>query len=587
MKTDGTSGHNYYFMNIRSVLLVLSMIIISQEGYTGKGDSAEPVTISQWRPYDISLIAEQDHPWWTFPVEANFIHEESQSIIAIEAFWNGGREWVIRFAPTLPGFWRYATTSTDPGLNGCTDTIEVREPTSDEIASNPNYRGHLSISPNKRYFQYADGTPFFLMASTLWAGNTARCGLGSNQDGPFFQYLSDRKSKGITTILMQLFHGYGDYPNSPGHRNEGGKTFFDDSLTQLNPDHFHYLDKRMQAIWERGLAVASPTTWFGKTNRPLFTIKDAKRVSSYCMVRYGVYNGIWALSGEYQYNFRDCGWTAEDINELGREVQKHNPYRHPLSIHPSGRTDWDPPHNVQSSRPFHEETWLDHHWLQTGQSIDRLYNIVVRAKENRALVPTKPVFCSETYYERASDSDGAYTTRWEAWTAYLSGCAGFGYGAFGIWQFYDPDDPHGEPGKKTRDVVPWKQAIEFEGVTMLKHVKALLTSIDWWRLEPKREDLLVDGKPCPTPTSKDISPPHAAAVPGKLWIVYIPRGNEGRGIALSETFRDKKLTGRWYNPRTGAWVKKDGSFILKKGRIPSRPNPSDEDWVIVIQIGTG
>jgi len=64
------------------------------------------------------------------------------------------------------------------------------------------------------------------------------------------------------------------------------------------------------------------------------------------------------------------------INALGTTVQRRNPYHHPVSIHPSGRTDWSAPHNCQSSRPFHHSDWLDHNWLQTGQSMDRMYNIV-------------------------------------------------------------------------------------------------------------------------------------------------------------------------------------------------------------------
>jgi len=87
--------------------------------------------------------------------------------------------------------------------------------------------------------------------------------------------------------------------------------------------------------------------------------------------------------------FETIPWAPDDFSALGVEVQRRNPWRHPLSIHPSARLDWHAPHNCQSSRPFHGETWLDHHWLQTGQSVDRLFNIVTRLAENRALMPTR------------------------------------------------------------------------------------------------------------------------------------------------------------------------------------------------------
>ena len=570
--------------------IVLAALGLGQLVCAGGADANEPVRLVQWQPYDISLNADREHAWWTFPASADFVHEASESAIRIEAFWDGGRTWVVRFAPPLPGRWTCTTESRDSGLDGHSGTIEVRMPTQQEVVANANYRGHLRISPNGRYFEHADGTPFFLMASTLWAGNTARCGLGSNQDGPFFQYLSDRKRKGFTAILMQLFHGFGDYgygryPEVLGHRNEGGKPFHDGVVTELNPEHFRYLDRRMHAVWERGLVAATPTAWFGKTGECHFTLEDAKRISCYLRVRYGAYSSLWALSGEYQYTFRDCDWTAEGINELGRAVQRHNPYEHPLSIHPSGRTNWPAPHNVQSSLPFHEERWLDHHWLQTGQSVDRLYNIVRRAEENRALRPVKPVFCSESYYERASDPHSAYHMRWQGWTAFLSGCAGYGYGAFGIWQFYDPNDPEGETGKATRDVVPWPRAMQFPGPSMLKHVAALLTSIEWWRLEPARDRLRIDGEPCPAPTRTDLTPPHAATIPGELWVVYLPRGNGGRDISLPTDATNTVARIRWYDPRQGTWLRPDGSGLREGGTLPPRPAPSNEDWVFVLEQG--
>ncbi len=71
-----------------------------------------------------------------------------------------------------------------------------------------------------RYFEYMDGTPFFLLAATNWAINTSRCGLGNNQDGPFYQYLKDRKSKQFSTILTSYLRGFGDVENINGYRND-------------------------------------------------------------------------------------------------------------------------------------------------------------------------------------------------------------------------------------------------------------------------------------------------------------------------------------------------------------------------------
>lgn len=538
---------------------------------------AEPLL--PWQPHEIVLTAGGEHPWWEFPVRAVFRRVGGTESLTVEAYWDGGRHWVVRIALPQPGQWKWHTDSRDAGLADQSGTIEVVAPSPESIAANPNLRGHIRIAPDRRHFEYADGTPLFLLADTLWAGNTARCGLGDNRNGPFFQHLADRKAKGFTAILMQYFHGYGDYSDSPGHRNEGGKPYRDIRTKELNPAHFQSLDLRMKALWDRGFVAAIPATWWGKTNRCVFAPEDARRMSAYCAVRYGAFNAIWSLSGEYQYAFKDCGWTPDDFTAIGEEVQRHNPYRHPLSIHPSGQISWRPPHNVQSSLPFHGQSWLDHHWLQTGQSVDRLFNIVTRLAENRALRPPMPVFCSESYYERADDPETAYHTRWQVWTAMLNGAAGYGYGAQGVWQFLDPADPNGETGKATRESVPWSEAARLPGSQQVGHARTLLMSLDWWKLQPRRHALQVDGRTNPPPGKKDLTPPQAAASDGGTWVIYVPRGNAARELTLKE-IRGQDRSARWFNPRTGDFH--DGSFAVKAAALPPRPVPADEDWVLVM-----
>ena len=143
--------------------------------------------------------------------------------IAVDGFYDGGKTCRIRFALPLPGEWTWRTSSLDFGLNGVSGCLTAAPPTPEQVGRNPNYRGHLKIGAGGRYFEYADGTPFFLMADTLWAGNSARCGLGENEDGPFHRYIADRKAKGFTAVLMQYMRGFGDTTNEPaGQRNEWG-----------------------------------------------------------------------------------------------------------------------------------------------------------------------------------------------------------------------------------------------------------------------------------------------------------------------------------------------------------------------------
>ncbi len=538
--------------------------------------------LTTWEPFELSFEASESHNGYAFPVEVEFVHEDpAESKLTVKAFWDGGRTWKARAVLPEPGRWTWKSVSDDSGMNAIDGTLDVSEPGAVQVEANPNLRGSLRISESGRYFEYADGTPVFLLANTLWGGNTARCGLGENESGPFFQHLFDRKAKGFNTMLMQYFHGYGDYPDSPGHRNEGGKPYLDIETKELNPAFFHYLDQRMEALWREGFIVAIPTTWWGKTKNCVFTPEDAERISAYCAVRYGAYNSIWSISGEYQYAFDDCGWTEADFNRIGRVVQQHNPFGRPLSIHPSGRTNWDPPHNTQSSLPFHDQPWLDHHWLQTGQSRDRLHNMVSRSVETRLARPATPVFLSEAYYERSFDAEGAYTSRWQVWTSLVQGTCGFGYGTFGIWQFYDPDDPRGETGKHANQVVPWWDAFDLPGSREVGPVHSALGQLDWWKLEPATNKIRVDGNPGVSPSAEDISPPQAARIGDQAWILYIPRGNAGKRIQLLDTSKGD-WTGSWINPRTGARFSSASVSVQgRQLRLPDLPKPQNEDWVFL------
>jgi len=278
-----------------------------------------------WQPQEMAFTAKRDHPWWEFPVRAVFCHNRGTTALTIEGFWDGGRHWVIRAALPQPGTWAWHTESADPGLAGHSGQIEVVTSPADRVAANPNLRGQVRPASGGRHFEYADGTPCFLLADTLWAGNTARCGLLADGGGPFSEYLADRKAKGFTAVLMQFIHGYGDYPDGQAHRNEGGYAFLQRDPARLNPAYFQALDRRMRTLWERGLLAASPIMWWGKTKKALFTPQDARRLSAYCAVRYGAFNSLWCVSGEYQYTFADCGWTPADLSALGAEIQRHNP----------------------------------------------------------------------------------------------------------------------------------------------------------------------------------------------------------------------------------------------------------------------
>ena len=87
----------------------------------------------------------------------------------IPCFWDGENVWKARVACPSAGTWYYKTVcsdETDAGLHDQTGRLECRE-----------YGGTLEVykhgfpttDAGKKYFTYADGTPFFYLGDTHWS----------------------------------------------------------------------------------------------------------------------------------------------------------------------------------------------------------------------------------------------------------------------------------------------------------------------------------------------------------------------------------------------------------------------------------
>jgi hypothetical protein len=557
-----------------------------------------PVTAPcvQWTPVDIGFRASVDgtnpYPRQHDPfLQVTFKHAENTYEITLEGYWDGGRDWRVRFAPPLAGLWKWQAVSPDTAVDGLSGSIECTVPSRADLATNANLRGHLKVSPNGRYFTYADGTPFLLLGDTNWSLNTDRCGLDTDGAGPLRTYLEDRRAKGYTAIFTELVEI--DQPNEAGYPfpdNTSGSG--DGDYGRLNTGFFQRLDARMRLLWDMGFVVAAHPTWVGKqTGMP---VDVTRLLTRHLLARYGAFNLIWSLSGEYQYAYTNklYPWTSDDWRQLGRDVARWNPYGHPVSVHPSGRQgkqahpDWPAASGVASSAgEFHNEPWLDHNWLQTGQSVERLWRVPSRVAENYSLAPVKPVIHAEGFYENHKP-DGATPeqTRYQAWSAFLNGAAGHVYGGAGVWQFYDPDCSLAGGKDRVNSRPPggtdWRGALDHPGACQLGHLSQFMASVAWWQLSPCRERLLADDA---APDMQDLTAPHCATVPGKLWVAYIPSGNVGKRLTI-EGFDLADPSCCWLNPRDGnraALPESNDSNIGDPWTLPTPPD--DRDWVFIAQ----
>lgn len=571
-------------------LVILPMLMCIRVGHAQE-------TITQWSVHELTFTASHSHDWYDFPLRVTFTHlgEEgtpSGTELTLEGYWDGGKTWKVAFAPTRPGLWKWVSLSDDPGLDDHSGSFQVTAPTAGQIHLNPNYRGHLWARPGDRYLTYADSTPFFWLGDTVWNMNSLRSGLEEGSHGrPFYVYLQNRKAKKFTVIQTQ-FLGL-----TPLVTNEGGYAFSDytgddGSFNNLNPPHFQALDTRVREIWKEGFVLAAHPSWFSQID---ISPTGAKRISRYLLARYGAYNLVWSLSGEYQYGYDDEGyrWDTADWNSLGDLVQRHNPYHHPVTVHSSGRKDWesivDGAGQLSSSGEFHDQEWLDCNWIQTGHQESRLENIPQRVEQDHGETPPKPAIHSEGWYENFDRQENPPTPaqiRWQVWTTFLNGGAGHTYGAVGVWPFYNPDI-NDDPLLSWNDTT-WYEGLELPGSHDLQHVRAFLTSLPWWDLEPHRDWLEVDGKQPAYDYDDGRQDPHLAATPGSdNVVVYIPENNKSRRITVSRLVAGQPYHAYWFDPRNGSRSTTNIDNPITPGSsgewtVPPRPSPNDEDWVLYL-----
>ena len=547
-----------------------------------------------WQKTDLNFTASEQHSWASFPLQVTF--KCGAETLTLDGYWNGDQTWTVRFVPTQPGTWTWKSLSSDPGMDQQQGDIECIAPTAQQVIDNPNLRGFISVSEGARYFTYADGTPFFWLGDTVWAISTKRCGLGDNQDGPFFQWLRDRIDKGFTAACVQFFRrlsqsNEGGYP-FPDNTNDNG------SFESLNPEFFQSLDTRMEILWQSGLVVTAHPTWFGKPQGGPTNIapQDAQLITRYLLARYSAYNIVYSLSGEYQHSYTDMTnpWTPEHWRELGAKVKSWNAYKHPVSVMSIGTDELNDPKELtneayqgSSAGEFHAEPWLDHNWIQTGHRSSLLWRIPQRTTENRAHEPAKPVVLGEGWYEGFDDPNSfvqcnAAHIRWQAWVSLLSGAAGYIYGHGDVWGYFSKlNDPMPDQVVDDQEFI-LERGFDAEGGNNLRHLRSLFDRIEWWKLEPGQNLLHTDGLFANEANEWYLRVPYCAAAPGELYVVYMPQGT-GKKSKQLQLEGSHEYRAYWYNPRDGGEKLIDIQELYGSSTwtVPDTPGPLD--WVLVVQ----
>ncbi len=539
---------------LKRFMVFFSLVFICLTGQLAQCET------EQWRIFETEFesSSDYDNPVQDVKVHVTFTSPSGKERHSL-AFWNGDKEWQVRFSPDEIGEWKYTTSCSEPlnaGLHNQSGTFRCVPYEGD----NPLYRnGELRLSHNRRYIEHVNGKPFFFLADTVWCGPA----LADFEDWNIF--LKDRVQKEFTAIQFVVAQWRMFDTDA-----EGNVTFTGKEEIKINPAYFHRLDKYITSMNYHGLVAVPVVLWalpHGNSNPGHILPEDQKIVlAEYIIARYGAHQVMWFLGGDGNYENE----KAETWKRVGQAV--FNPtHQRLVSMHVWGRS-W-------VGDEFRKEHWYDFIVYQSGHGDDdktfRWLNQGPPANEWDE-EPILPVINSEPNYE----AHNGYTykkvhndhsiRRAAYWSLLVSPTAGVTYGGQGIWGWHTKVQAPADH-VKTGLGSPWYIAKDLPGAFNMKELHQFFRNIDWWRLEPAQEIIMEQ------PGKEDASKFIAAAKTNNsdCAVIYMP---EGMKVKMNTKGLNVKQA-TWFHPRTGGWL---DAGVVKPGEQTFEPVDRN-DWVLLLR----
>ena len=518
-----------------------------------------------WTTVEIQLESHRDreNPYLDVDVEAVFTGPNGEQIKR-PAFWNGGRSWLIRFAPTRPGLWTYRVNCGDPtdgGLNGLAGSIVGVE--ADSTASDIYRHGFLRSA--ERYLAFDDGTPFFWLGDTHWRflwekwDEASKTGWHSQ-----FREMVDRRVEQGFTVYQTNLLSFEDGWNAAACWATG------EEYRRIDVGFFEsVVDPRMAYIADAGLVNAMGLAWHEAIDHPDAPAGLA-RLARYVVARYGSLPMVWTMAGEvagYNPALREArinGWRT-----VAKAIAETDGYGHPRTAH------------LTNERPiasyYQNEDWLTLTLNQLGHGdhdLNPKHYIDFRAQH-----PNMPLVEGEALYEGLSsvESVGRRTVtetmvRQVAYRAIQSGCCGYTYGAQGCWN----NARDIEDGATTWGNLPWFEGIDLPGATQLGHLRRFYSDIDWSQLRPDAECFVTEDI-----FNRMFFLPSVSSNRLRTTVVayFGETYRNGGGAARLTHLAERPYELRWFDPRCGDYSAAESSVVPTHGMLAIPDKPDDGDWI--------
>lgn len=408
----------------------------------------EQRSIERWGIFEIELHSGEsfDNPFRDVNIEAYF--QIGTTIKKVCGFYDGDSIWRIRFMPEKTGTYKFTIVSDNVKFNGLEGSFE-------SVPSADSNHGPVKVS-YKHHFSYADGTPFFVMGTTVYAWTYRPAEVRK-------QTLESLQKYGFNKVRMFVFPKYIGNMDAidlsyepPVYPYEGDRNNFD--FYRLNPDYFRNYEERVLELLELG--IEADVILFHMYDGGMWDLdklddEQALFYLKYIIARLGAFKNIWwSLANEYNILNRSK-WR--DWDGIGFYLMENDPYNHLRSIH-----------NWTFAPIYPDRDWMTHVCYQNPNT----YSLMLELKRTYG----KPVINDEYEYEGNLPYNwGNSSARVTIFRHWLTAMAG-GYGTHG--ECYKKD------GNK-RDIF-WTYGGEIvgESAPRLKFMKEILESLPYHEMEP-------------------------------------------------------------------------------------------------------
>lgn len=432
----------------------------------------------------------------------------------------------------------------------------------------------LKVSSNGRFFQTADGNPFFWLGDTGWL-LFVKC----NREEAV-HYLQTRKEQGFNVVQVMVLHdvnnknAYGDYALKNANAATPNTTPGDDFNDSTAYDYWDHVDFIVDEAAKRGIYIGLVTVWGSNVKNGKVNTGNAEAYAKFLAERFRSRNNIiWINGGDIP---GDEG--MEVWKKIGNTIKKYDK-RHLMTFHPRGR--------YSSSDWFHQEPWLDFNMFQSGHK-DYAQDTSSREKHHYGednwkfvnadykFTPAKPTLDGEPSYENIPHGlHDSLQPRWTAadlrryaWWSVFAGAPGFTYGENAIMQFHTKG--RGSFGVNQ----DWKETIQAPGAGQMQHLKRLLLSSKSYFDRVPAQEIIVDNG-----SRYD----YLLATKGKKFaMVYT---YTGRSFSIDLSKLDFKVTRlSWFNPAEGEGQSWEGSGEkgIREFNPPGEPKEGN-DWVLILE----